>query len=270
MYKYIKSNQINESRFIDITVKCDNLFVRKVAAAKVTVVPNQTIDPVKKVFYEDFLTTVENLIAQRFNILSSKQSNRSYSWYIEFETNNIHWTVRIKISEHDKNEYEDDFTASSVNKKRQTAFRSILIGKDKEFKSLFDALNALVEIVDGIYEGNLDIINTDYRDRNFEEDEIQNTLDNLHIDRNFRLTNWYYEYFDDLSDEQSVKQYSVENLTSYKHIKWLIANNRYRDKLANTDYGLLELVTDGTREFLCYISNDKLYEVSENDILLIT
>lgn len=146
----------------------------QVAAAKVidpSISESDKLTTEAKKIHEDYITNIEDMIQfdYGFKILSSKQSGKSYAWYIEFEApgdvqgQSAVWKVRIRIADHPPKDGKD----VSVSFKNKSIFKSITIGENYEIKSAFEALGAIDKILEGISNNNFDVLFAPYSSNAF-------------------------------------------------------------------------------------------------------
>lgn len=109
--------------------------------------------------YNDLLDTVEGIIVSSgLHLDNSYQSKKSYAYYFDFhDDNNKLYRFRFRIADYEmKTKSENKSSAMSVKSKWITIVRSIVIGKNHEFESPTQAIEAIFEICNELVAGNTD------------------------------------------------------------------------------------------------------------------
>lgn len=164
MVKMIRNNW-KPHRYIDVVIVFDPPYSESVAAARAKHPANlpesKRWSDTQLTFYNTFLDNAASEIQRYFKIFDENQSSESYSYYMTFDTNQAEWTVRYRIADHFKPR-DRHKPLYNRNDNRRMLFRQIIIGPDKEFKSYTQALNAIKDMCEGIYNGDPDVISKSY------------------------------------------------------------------------------------------------------------
>lgn len=116
--------------------------------------------------YQDYILSVESMVAARFKITYSKQSKWSYSYYIEFEVPVDDdaevelWKIRFRISNHEPSD-----KSFSKSNERRFIFRCITLGNNEIFESSFQSLRVIANTLDRLEAGDLEaVMQMDFHD----------------------------------------------------------------------------------------------------------
>lgn len=189
MYRYIKGTTFNNYiGIIDIVMYFEPR-ESKIAAnrwiSQDNVPENERITNYQLSFYDDFIDTLRSIMIHYFGkIISGQQSSKSYSYYINVETKFPNsdlpsiWQFRLRASNHVRPRNRKD-PAYSTGGNTRKIFRSIVIGKDEEFKSYHQAILAVDKICKDISTGNFDAISEEFFNTSYTKEEYEKFLKTL-------------------------------------------------------------------------------------------
>lgn len=164
MLRKIYSSESYNQNTIDITFVFSNDVEEGYGLAAATFVDPQ-MDQNKKFtkeqirLYQDYILSVESMVAARFKITYSKQSKWSYSYYIEFEVPVDDdaevelWKIRFRISNHEPSD-----KSFSKSNERRFIFRCITLGNSEIFESSFRSLRVIAKTLDRLEAGDLEAV----------------------------------------------------------------------------------------------------------------